>query len=272
MKASRWTASVCVAALLPISVIGAQTCADARLHDFRKRPVRVLYLGDSLSDFDRGSNHVDRLQAKLDALSPRCVSIYNYAVRGDYIGRVNDRFRGVTNCLFRTAYDGMWGRQYDWAFVFLGHNDTRTWGESNFTEPEMSESQVRSGFLELISLLKSKGIVRIVLVSSSSSNFELTSRKADSLKSAIEAGKSKAKRVARYGEPRLLEAYNAILADLSRTPGVEYLDLYTPMKGVPDKELLVSPSDGIHLTDRGHAYIADVEYQYLTSKIVRKKQ
>ena len=51
-------------------------------------PVRVLYLGDSLSDFDRGSNQVDRLQAKLDAVEPRQVSIYNYSIRGDYIDRV----------------------------------------------------------------------------------------------------------------------------------------------------------------------------------------
>jgi hypothetical protein len=28
-----------------------------------EKPVRVLYLGDSLTDYDRGSNHVDQVQA-----------------------------------------------------------------------------------------------------------------------------------------------------------------------------------------------------------------
>ena len=264
MKTRKILMALSVAALSGLAV-GVQERKSA----LGRHPVRVLYIGDSLSDFDRGSNHVDRLQTKLDSLSPRCVSIYNYAVRGDYIGRVLDRFHGVTNCLFKTAYDGIWGRQYDWAFVFLGHNDTRTWGETNFTEPEMSDEMARSYMSKLIELLKSKGIGRIILVSTSSPNFELSSRKAASLKAAIEAGKTKVKRVARYGEPRLLEAYNAILADLAKAPGVEYLDLYSLMKEVPEKEQLLSPSDGLHLTEKGHAYVADVEYRYLTSNLAR---
>ena len=113
---------LCLAAL---SV--ASTCAAEP--DFVKHPVRVLYLGDSLSDFDRGSNHVDRLQAKLDALSPRCASIYNYAVRGDYIERMVERFRGGTNCTSRTAYHGIWG------FREFTHPSTVLWGSTRFNLP-----------------------------------------------------------------------------------------------------------------------------------------
>jgi len=248
---------ICIAALF----VGG---AEAAEPDFVRRPVRVLYLGDSLSDFDRGSNHVDRLQAKLDALSPRCVSIYNYAVRGDYIERMTERFRGGTNCTARAAYDGIWGRQYDWAIVFLGQNDTRAWSETEFSVPEMSEAQLRSGFGELIALLKSKGIGRIILVSASSSNFEFTTHKAKMIQAAMAAGKTKKRRVVRYGDPRFLEAYNAVLIDLARAPGVEYMDIYTPMKALGDKASLLRPTDGVHLTPKGHAWVADREYEYLT--------
>ena len=246
--------------LVALSVAG--TCAA--VPDFVKHPVRVLYLGDSLSDFDRGSNHVDRLQAKLDALSPRCASVYNYAVRGDYIERMVERFRGGTNCTARAAYDGIWGRQYDWAIVFLGQNDTRAWSETEFSVPEMSEAQLRSGFGELIALLKSKGIGRIILVSASSSNFEFTTHKAAMIQAAVAAGKTKKRRVVRYGDPRFLEAYNAVLIDLARAPGVEYMDIYTPMKALSDKASLLRPTDGVHLTPKGHAWVAEREYEYLT--------
>ena len=245
--------------LVALSVVG--TCAAEP--DFVKRPVRVLYLGDSLSDFDRGSNHVDRLQAKLDALSPRCVSIYNYAVRGDYIERMTERFRGGTNCTARSAYDGIWGRQYDWAIVFLGQNDTRAWSETDFSVPEMTEAQLRSGFGELIALLKSKGIGRIILVSASSSNFEFTTRKAAMIQAA-DAAKTNKRRVVRYGDPRFLEAYNAVLVDLARAPGVEYMDIYTLMKALPDKASFLRPTDGVHLTPKGHTWVAEREYEYLT--------
>lgn len=255
--AKLFTLFVAIAAVETVFAVGCKK------HSFEGNPVRVLYLGDSLSDFDRGSNHVDRLQTKLDKLAPRCVSIYNYAVRGDYIERMMNRFRGSTNCTSRTAYHGVWGRQYDWAFVFLGHNDTRSWSDTGFSRPEMSKEQLRHGFRELISLLKSKGIGRIILVSATSSNFEFTSRKAAAIQAAILSGKSKAKRVVRYGDPRFLEAYNSILIDLSQEPGVEYLDLYTDMKAVSGKALLFRPTDGVHLTEKGHAYVAEREYEYL---------
>ena len=126
-----------------VAVIAAQVtfAVNSKLPDFVQKPVRALYLGDSLSDFDRGSNHVDKLQAKLDELSSRCVSIYNYAVRGDYIERVMERLRGGTNCTSRTAYHGIWGRQYDWAFVFLGHNDTRAWSSSWMISLKLSNKE-----------------------------------------------------------------------------------------------------------------------------------
>ena len=250
-----------------VAVIAAQVtfAVNSKLPDFVQKPVRALYLGDSLSDFDRGSNHVDKLQVKLDELSSRCVSIYNYAVRGDYIERVMERLRGGTNCTSRTAYHGIWGRQYDWAFVFLGHNDTRAWSSSGFSKPEMSQEQLQTGFGNLIQLLKSQGIGRIILVSATSSNFTLTSRKAAAIQAAIASGRSKARRIVRYGDPKFLEAYNSVLSNFARESGVEYLDLYTAMKELPDKASLVRPTDGVHLTEKGHAYIANREYEYLMS-------
>lgn len=231
-----------------------------------KHPVRVLYLGDSLSDYDRGSNHVDRLQNKLDLFSPRCVSIYNYAVRGDYIERMMERFRGGTNCYAMTAYDGIWGRRYDWALVFLGQNDTRAWSETGFSCPEMSEAQLRAGFEELIALLRSKGVGRIILVSAASTNFELTTSKAELIMADMRVGKKKKRRVVRYGDPRFVEAFNSVLQDLARTRGVEYLDIYTAMKRLPDKPSLLRPTDGVHLTAKGHEWLASREFEYLVSR------
>ena len=46
---------------------------------------------------------------------------------------------------------------------------------------------------------------------------------------------------------------------------LEYLDLYTAMKNLPDKSSLVRPTDGVHLTEKGHAYIANREYEFLMS-------
>ena len=143
------------------------------------QPVSVLFIGDSLSDFDRGSNHVDRLQSALDAAWPRKVIIHNYAVRGDYIDRVLDRLDGKPGTYGLERYDGIWNRAYDWVFVSLGHNDTRAWDRDGFATPEISPERTREGYRDLIARLKDKGVSRIVLYSSTSSNYEFTRPKAE---------------------------------------------------------------------------------------------
>ena len=79
----------------------------------------------------------------------------------------------------------------------------------------------------------------------------------------MSAGKTSRRRVVRYGDPKFLEAYNSVLSDFAKEPGVEYLDIYTAMKALPDKASFVRPTDGVHLTEKGHAYVAEREYEYL---------
>ena len=230
-------------------------------------PVSVLFLGDSLSDFDRGSNHVDRLQSALDVAWPVKVEIHNYAVRGDYIDRVLDRLDGKEGTYRPERYDGIWDRAYDWAFVSLGHNDTRAWDRDGFATPEIAPERTRTGYLDLIARLKAHGVSRIVLHSTTSTNYELTRPKAEKKVAAIREGKAKPKRVALFGTPAFLEAHNAVLEELAATvDGVEYLDLYTAMKAHPRKASMLRASDGVHLTQEGHAWIAAREFAYLSKR------
>jgi lysophospholipase L1-like esterase len=134
----------------------------------------------------------------------------------------------------------------------------------------MTDAQIRSGFKDLISLLKSKGVKRIILRSAASCNFEVTSRNAEKRLAAIKAGKIKPKKgkapvATRFGDPKFLEAFNAIMLELaSADPAVEYFDIYTAMKSLPGKASLFRATDGVHLSQKGHEYVAGVEYSYLS--------
>ena len=228
------------------------------------QPVRVLYLGDSLSDFDRGSNHVDRLQCKLDADAPRMVNIYNYSIRGDYIDRLLDRIAGKKGTYALDRFNGIWGRAYDWAFVFLGHNDTRATSATNYETPTVTPENAAKGYEALVEILREKGIKRIIVVSPASSNYELCAANAEKRLAAIKAGKGgKAKSVSRFGEPRHMEAFIEAVRRVAKEKGCEYLDLYTAMKALPDKAELLNPHDGVHLSAKGHEYVAQRTYEYL---------
>ena len=244
---------------------GGKCCSAAAA-----KQVNMLYLGDSLADFDRGSNHVDRLQARFDAETPGKIKIRNFAIRGDYIERMMDRMNGKKGTYALKRYEGIWDVSYDWAIVSLGHNDTRARSDTDFTVPLMTEAQIRSGFKDLIALLKSKGVKRIILRSAASCNFEVTSKNAEKRLAAIKAGKIKPKKgkspvATRFGDPKHLEAFNAIMAELASVdPAVEYFDIYTGMKSRPDKASLFRSTDGVHLSQKGHEFLADVEYAYLS--------
>lgn len=226
------------------------------------RTLNVLYLGDSLSDFDRGSNHVDRLQKALDKDGSARVRLFNFAVRGDYIERMMDRMDGK-KVYGAERYDGIWDRAYDWAFVLLGHNDTRAYSDDGFAKPLMSCEQVKELYGRLVDLLREKGVKRIIVLSPTSPNFELTTSNAEKALARIAEGKSDKKRIARFGDPKLVEAFADTVKAVAAERNLEYLDVYTTMKSLPDKADYLRPTDGVHLTQKGHEWLAAREYEYL---------
>lgn len=236
------------------------------------KPVRVLYLGDSLTDFDRGSNHVDKLVKKIDAVQPRQVSIYNYAIRGDSVVRMMDRLRGTKGTYALDRFNGIWGVAYDWAFVFLGHNDTLSYKKTEFKETTVPMDVVRAQYRELIALLKAKGVRRIVIVSPASSYYpqcKINSEKwGASVERQIKAGKKKPEEFnyGCFGMPEHLEKFIAVMKDIVAEEQLEYLDIYTPMKDLEDKGSYFNPNDGLHLTQKGHEFVADLEFDYLTKE------
>ena len=228
-------------------------------------PVNILYLGDSLSDFDRGSNHVDRLQGLLDTHQPGAGRIFNYAVRGDYIERLVKRLEGRKGTYELLRYADIWSRTYDLALVFLGHNDTRAYNDTDFAEPFMADEKVRAGYHRLIDILRGQGVGRIILVSPASPNFELCCSNAVKSLQRIADGKADKKRVARFGDPKLLDGFIKVVRAVAAERGLEYLDFHDRMAALPDKASYVRPTDGVHLTQKGHVWISAREFEYLTN-------
>ncbi|MBQ9337541.1 MAG: SGNH/GDSL hydrolase family protein [Lentisphaeria bacterium] len=218
-----------------------------------EKPVSILYLGDSLTHYDIGHNHVDKVGYFLNKFNPDKVKVWNYACGGDDIERVVQRLHGTARGRWKNRYHDLWARQYDWAIVFLGHNDTKASSANNFKEALVPPAKQKAAYQELIGELKKKGITRIILFSSSSSNFELCKQNSAKLQRIHN----------RFGDPVHQEAFNQVLQDLAKENGLEYMDLYTDMKALPDKASLLKSSDGVHLSAKGHDYVALKTLEYL---------
>lgn len=221
-----------------------------------EKAVNILYLGDSLTHFDLGHNHVDKTAFFLNKYNPGKVSAHNYACGGDDIQRVVKRLQGDTSGKWGKRYHDLWTREYDWAFVFLGHNDTKASSLKNFEEALIPPQLQEKLYEELISILEEKKIKRIILISASSSNFAICKANSDKSKGGHN----------RFGEPRHLEAFNSILKKLSEKHQLEYMDIYQTMKSLANKAELLNPKDGVHLTAAGHSFMAQQTLKYLAEK------
>ena len=246
------------------------TVASRPLADFARaaaavkvdKPLSILWLGDSLTDYDRGSNHVNTVSEYLEKSHPGKVSCWNYAKGGDCIRYIIQRMDGKGKGEWQARYADLWDRSYDWAIVLLGHNDTKTDLRTDFKEPYTPRQQQHEMYDELIRRLRAHGIRRIILLSSTSSNYEVCAYWTDHrLDKAKKAGKG----LSRFGEPAQMEAFNTALREIAVRNCVEFLDIYEEMKALPYKARMVRGTDGVHLTKRGHDYVALKELNYFVA-------
>ena len=223
-----------------------------------KEKVNILYLGDSLTHFDYGFNHTDKVGYFLNKFNPGKVQVWNYACGGDDIDRIVKRLNGNRSGRWGFRYDDLWKRSYDWAFIFLGHNDTKANSKDNYKIAVVPPAKQKAEYEKLIKFLRAKGVKRIVLMSASSSNFEVCKKNADSARIKLK------RHVNRFGDPVHQEAFNKVLIDLAKKYNLEYMDIYTPMKALKNKASMLNPGDGVHLSPAGHDFVAIETLKYLS--------
>lgn len=293
--------------VLMVLGLAALTCSAETTEPITppEKPVNVLFLGDSLSDGPwnvnkysstivgdtgvkgggNGEAHVEKLQRKLneDAAWFGKVKIFNYAVHGDSIPNVIKRLdkkcgtstdSGNPRYWAEDPYPGnMYGpifgttRQYDWAFIFLGQNDTKIQPPA-YTDMFVSEEDMRSGLEDLIGRLRAQGVSRIVVYSSACPYYEWCVWTQPNVKSTPSSNRYELGQSV-FGREDCLAKYNAIVQDLvnQHSDIAEYCDVYTPLKAEGGNMTnLVNKRDGVHFNQAGHERMAQLEFAYLTGK------
>lgn len=220
-------------------------------------PLRILYLGDSLSDFDRGNNYADKVDAFLERHHPGKATFRNYGVAGDTVLRVWDRMSGARGAIRPGRYEGLFDTPYDIAFIFLGHNDSKASSEHGYAVPFVPPDQQEAAYRKIVERLRQAGIPRIVFLSPTSSDFETCKALAGRQGNAVHN---------RFGDPVHLEAFDAVLRKLAAELGVEHLDVYAPTRDDPQKARLFRENDGVHLSTLGHQVVAEQILRHLATQ------
>jgi lysophospholipase L1-like esterase len=218
--------------------------AAAKKVDLKGKPMRILYLADSLSDNDRDHNHASLTAGLLDKFNPGMVTYRNAGVGGDQIGRIFSRlksrggYRGY-------VYDALWDEQYDLIIIFVGQNDTVAFKETNFSKPQIPITEVDKRMRSIISKIRKNSDARIVLVSGVCTPVNTLS-------------------AYHFGVPELVNAYNAAIKKIADELELGYIDLYTPLQAVPEAERVkLFRPDRVHLSPAGHLFVAEEYLKYL---------
>ena len=225
------------------------------------KPLQILYLGDSLTDFDRGMNYCDKVDFWLNQAFPGLASFHNAGVGGDYITRMEDRMYGRP-AHRKEMYDGLWNEKYDLVFIFLGHNDTKTTAKSELKVPVVPPEAQDESFRKVVAQIRQHSQAPIVFISGASMVEEICRRNYEKVLPTRPNSSL-------FGLPEHVEAFNDVLQKLGKELGIAYLDVYAPMKNHPDKPSLFYPTDGVHLSTAGHAFVADAILAALASGIGR---
>ncbi|MBT4814374.1 MAG: hypothetical protein HN742_24245 [Lentisphaerae bacterium] len=213
-------------------------------------PARLLIIGDSLTDQQRGENYVDKLAFWLERkLGPNALTWRNAGVGGDYISRVWQRMQGEAKAYRANMYENLFEPKPSHVFFFLGHNDTKVSSTSGYTKQCVDPVTFEEQYRLAIQKVKEETGATVIVLSATSSVFEICKANADKRK---EAGKAHNM----FGKPEELERFNAIAQRVAADLGCEFLDVYEPTRTYPDKPSLFNARDGVHLSAAGNRFIA----------------
>jgi lysophospholipase L1-like esterase len=146
-------------------------------------------------------------------------------------------------------YDGLFQPSPTHVFLFLGHNDSKVSSTSNYTAQAVLPDKFEADYGTVLEKIRAETKAKIILLSASSSVFEICQ---------ANAGKATAanRTHSLFGKPEELERYNALTERIAAQAGAAYLDVYEPTRTHPDKRSLFDPNDGVHLTNAGNRFLA----------------
>ena len=260
-EASKTTQTLFVDVLDP-AAYDAFDKAAARLH-FAALPVHLLFLGDSLTDMKRGQNYVDKAAFWLWKRFGDQATVRNAGVGGDYIVRVWDRLNHQPTSYRPAMYDDLFRPMPERVFFFLGHNDSKLASVSEYKQAVVSPEQFEEKYRLAIRKVQeeTKGRARVVVLSATSSVYEITQAAAEKRRAAGKAHNL-------FGKPEALEQFNAIARRVATQCGADWLDVYEPTRRHADKPSLFT-ADGVHVSNPGNRLLALEILNHLASQDYR---
>ncbi len=218
----------------------------------------ILFLGDSLSDYDRGRNYIDLVSEFL----PPGVTVRNAGVGGDFCQRVWDRLNGKPGVWRPEMYSRLFQPEPDLIFILLGANDAKSRSDTGYETPLTPPGKQKELLGRIIAFLREKTNARVVIIGPAQGYFPFQSERAADLRAGGITHSL-------FGIRKHTERFNAVAKALAGEK--DFINFYRISADAPDPRELYVPNDGIHLSGKGHRLLAGAILSFLAEPDAEKR-
>lgn len=236
VKKSFFATIVPEAQLARFSALGKQL--DGKKH--------ILFLGDSLTDYDRGRNYASIIGTFL----PEAWSFRNAGVGGDTLPRVYARLTGG-QVNRPEMYEHIFTKMPDIICLLCGGNDTKVSFKSGYKKNFTPSSTQRVLMEKIVQELKTRAPhAQILLITPLDSYLPYQ-------KSLTEAMAERNVDHNLFGLPGPIADFSEKLRLTAKKNDLDFLDARTVFRNAADPQVLNVEDDGVHLSLKGHQLMAE---------------
>ncbi len=213
----------------------------------------LLFLGDSLTDYDRGRNYPSLVSCFL----PERWTVRNTGVGGDDLRKIYTRLTGGK--VYRSEmYEKLFDPMPDIIFLLCGGNDTKVSFRSGYRKNETPEELQAPLLDQILSELKKRAPkARIVLISPLDSYQPSQKALAEPL---VKAGINHNY----FGDPVQIGRFTEKMKQAAKKHGTEFCDAGAVFRAAEDLQQLHVPDDGVHLSLQGQQLMAEIVLDHLS--------
>ncbi len=213
----------------------------------------ILFLGDSLTDYDRGRNY----PSIVGTFIPEAWSFRNAGVGGDTLPRVYARLTGG-KVNRPEMYENLFAPMPDMIFLLCGGNDTKVTFSSNYKKNYTPVTTQRPLMEKIVQELKKRAPnAKIVLVTPLDSYLPYQ-------KSLTETMAAQKINHNLFGLPGPIADYSEKLRLTAKKYQTGFLDAGKVFRSAEDLQELNVEDDGVHLSLKGHQLMAEIVLKHLS--------
>lgn len=213
----------------------------------------ILFLGDSLTDYDRGRNY----PSIVGTFIPEAWSFRNAGVGGDTLPRVYARLTGG-KVNRPEMYENLFAPMPDMIFLLCGGNDTKVTFSSNYKKNFTPVTTQRPLMEKIVQELKKRAPnSKIVLVTPLDSYLPYQ-------KSLTETMAAQKINHNLFGLPGPIADYSEKLRLTAKKYQTGFLDAGKVFRSAEDLQELNVEDDGVHLSLKGHQLMAEIVLKHLS--------